>query len=69
MGAATVIKHIMLEKKVSNKELASKLGISAQAVSNKFYRDSFSYSEVVSIADMLNCDVKIVTRDTGKEFY
>lgn len=68
MGASTVIKHIMLEKKITVKELAAKLGISAQSMSNKFYRDSFSYDEVVSIADMLNCDVKIIMRDSGKTF-
>ena len=42
--------------------------ITPQAMSTKIYRDTFSYSEVVKIADILDCDVKIITRDTKKEF-
>jgi hypothetical protein len=37
-------------------------------MSNKLFRDSFSYKEVVKIADVLECDVKVITRDTKKEF-
>ena len=69
MGASKVIKQIMQEKKISVKDLAAELGINAQSMSNKLYRDKFSYDEVVNIANILNCDVKIIMRDTGKEFY
>lgn len=69
MGASKAIKQLMQEKDISVKELAAMLGINAQSMSNKLYRDSFSYDDVVLIADKLNCDVKIIMRDTGKEFY
>ena len=69
MGAAKAIKQIMLERGISVKTLADMLGIQAQSMSTKLYRDSFSYNEVAKIADILNCDVKIITRDTGKEFF
>lgn len=69
MGASKAIKQLMTEKNIGVKELAEKLGINAQSMSNKLYRDSFSYSEVVKIADILNSDVKIITRDTNKQFY
>lgn len=69
MGAAKAIKHLMVEKNISVKELATMLEITPQSMSNKLYRDSFSYAEVVRIADLLNCEVKIIMRDTGKEFY
>lgn len=69
MGASKAIKQLMQEKNISVKDLAAKLGINAQSMSNKLYRDSFSYSEVATIADILDCDVKIIMRDTGKEFY
>ena len=49
-------------------DLAEKLDIKPQSMSNKFHRDSFSFNEVVKIADILDCDIKIVTRDTGKTF-
>ncbi len=69
MGASKVIKQLMQERNVSVKELANELKINAQSMSNKLYRDSFSYDEVITIADILNSDVRIITRDTNKEFY
>lgn len=69
MGAAKVIKQIMYEQNISVGQLASALGIQAQSLSNKLYRDTFSFDEVVRIADILGSDVKITIRETGKEFY
>jgi len=69
VGASQPIKQLMQEKGVSVKELAEMLEINPQSMSNKLYRDSFSYNEVVKIADLLGCDVKLIMRDTGKEFY
>lgn len=68
MGAAKAIKQILLERGKSVKELAVFLGITSQGMSNKLYRDKFTYKEVEKIADFLDCDVKIVTRDSKKEF-
>ena len=69
MGAAKAIKQLMQEQNVSVGQLASALGIQAQSMSNKLYRDSFSFEEVVRIADILGSDVKLIVRETGKEFY
>ena len=69
MGAAKAIKQLMQEKGVSVGQLAAALDIQSQSMSNKLYRDSFSFDEVVRIADILGSDVKLVVRDTGKEFY
>lgn len=69
MGAAKAIKQLMQEKGVSVSQLAAALGIQSQSMSNKLYRDSFSFDEVARIADILGSDVKLVVRDTGKEFY
>lgn len=69
VAASKIIKQILLERGMSVKELADKLGIQAQSMSNKLNRDSFSFAEVVKIADILDCDVAIITRDTGKKFY
>lgn len=68
MAAAKIIKQLLIERGISVKELAEKLDINAQSMSNKLYRDSFSFDEVVKIADILNCDVKVITRDTEKSF-
>ena len=69
MGAAKAIKQLMQEQNVSVGQLAEALGIQAQSMSNKLYRDSFSFDEVVRIADILDSDVKLIVRKTGKEFY
>lgn len=69
MGVSKAIKQLMQERNMKVKDLAEAMGLSAQNMSNKLYRDSFSYNEVVKIADILNCDIKIITRDTGKEFF
>jgi transcriptional regulator with XRE-family HTH domain len=69
MGAAKAIKQLMQEQNISVSQLASALGIQAQSMSNKLYRDSFSFDEVVRIADILGSDVKLIVRESGKEFY
>lgn len=69
MSGAKIIKQIMTEKDLSVKQLAEMLGINAQSMSNKLYRDNFTFEEMDRIADMLNCDIKVIMRDTGKEFY
>ena len=68
MAGAKIIKQIMIERNIGVKELAEKLKINPQSMSNKLYRDSFSFEEMLKIADILNCDIKIITRDTLKEF-
>lgn len=68
MAASIIIKQLLIERGKSVKQLAELFGISGQSMSNKLYRDSFSFEDVLKIADYLNCDVKIVTRDTKKEF-
>ena len=68
MAGAKAIKQILIERDMTIKQLADAIGIEHQSMRNKLYRDSFSYEEVVKIANLLNCDVKIITRDSGKEF-
>jgi DNA-binding Xre family transcriptional regulator len=68
MAGAKAIKQILIERNMTIKQLADALGLAHQSMRNKLYRDHFSYEEIVKIADLLNCDVKIITRDSGKEF-
>ena len=68
MAGAKIIKQVMLERGITSKELAEKLGMKPQSLSNKFHRNIFTYSDVVKIADILNCDVALITRDTQKMF-
>jgi lambda repressor-like predicted transcriptional regulator len=59
----------MQEKDMSVKSMSEKMKINSQSLSNKLYRDTFTYNEIIEMANLLNCDVKIIMRDTGKEFY
>lgn len=56
---ANKIKSIMKEKHITNIQLANHLGMSPQSLSNKFYRDSFSVQDLISILDFLNCQLVI----------
>ena len=44
-------------------DLSSGLGISPQAVRNKFCRDSFSVSDLIKICDSLDCKITITTSE------
>lgn len=68
MAASKIIKQLMIERNMSVKELAEKLEIAPQSMSNKLYRDSFSFDEVLKITDILDCDIQFITRDTKKIF-
>jgi len=68
ISANTKIKQVLLEKSMTVTQLAEKMGITQQALSQKLYRNKFSYTEYEQIADLLNCDVVTVMRDTKKAF-
>ena len=68
MAASKIIKQLIIERSMSVKELAEKLEIAPQSMSNKLYRDSFSFDEVLKITDILDCDIQFITRDTKKIF-
>ena len=68
LAGAKAIKQLLIERGMTLKELAEKLNIEHQSMRTKLYRDTFSYAEIVKIADILNADVRIITRDSGKVF-
>lgn len=69
MAGAKIIKQLLAERDINVNELAETLGIKAQSMSNKLYRDSFSFEEMCTICNILNADLKAITRDSQKEFY
>ena len=66
MSVVTVLNQIIDNKKTTYGELAEKLGITKQNMSNKKKRDNFSALELVEIADALG--VELILKD-GKEEY
>lgn len=69
MAGAKIIKQLLTERNISVNQLAKELNIKPQSMSNKLYRDNFTFEEMTLICDILNCDVKVITRDTNKDFY
>ncbi|WP_418666453.1 helix-turn-helix domain-containing protein [Allofournierella sp.] len=69
MGMALKIKTILLERGMTIKELAAKIGTSGNNLSNKLSRDNLSEKELHAIAEALNCDYDgiFIFRDTGKQ--
>ncbi len=46
MGASKQIRRVMLEKNIKVSELAEKIDMKPQPLSNKLFRDTMSYSDV-----------------------
>ena len=62
------IKSILIYKDSTITDLAAKLNKSTQNLSNLLKKDNFRESELIDIADALNCDLEInfIDRDTRK---
>ena len=69
MAGTKIIKQLLAERHISVNELADKLNIKPQSMSNKLYRDSFSFQEMCTICDLLNADLKAITRDSQKRIF
>lgn len=70
LGMTEKIRIVMLKRKVTVTELASKLGYKSQSsLSDKFRRDNFAEHDLQKIAEALDCDFEahFVLRDTGEK--
>ena len=61
MAISDKVKALLKLQGKSNKGLAEYLGISDQALSNKFYRDSYSGEDLIKIAAYLECELAFIT--------
>lgn len=68
MDITKVIKQLMLERDLTYKEVADKLGIQEQSLRNKVSRKSFTLTSLEELLNAFDCDLIIRTRDTNKEF-
>lgn len=68
MAGTIIIKQILLERGVSLKDFSEMYGITYQSMRNKMHRDAFTFEEMLKSADLLNCDIEVITRDTKKSF-
>lgn len=56
---ALEIQKIMLDKGLKKKELADRMGWSQTNLYNKMRRDNFSESELIQLAEALNCTLEL----------
>lgn len=66
MALSTKIKALLNLSGKDHAGLAEHLGISKQALSNKFYRDSFSAADLVKVADFTESCLSFVFSDGNK---
>lgn len=66
MQITNKIKGLLQIKGKKNTELAAYLGITAQSLSNKFNRGSFSAEDLIKIADFLGCELAFIISDNQK---
>lgn len=69
LTAGEKIKIILGRKKLTMTDLALKLDISRQNLSNKFSRDNFSEKELIKIAEVLDCtfESNFIMNDTKEK--
>ena len=68
MSVTKVIKNILGDKHISQVELAEKVNVTKQNLSNKMNRDNFSTIELVEIADALNMNLLLKDKTDGNEY-
>lgn len=66
MSIGDKVKSVMSGGAVKSNTLASALGISTQALSNKFYRDSFSVEDLIIVAECANYELAFLSADGSK---
>ena len=63
MSIKNKINFLMKEQGKSRFDIAESLKISEAAVSNKFYRDSFSAEDLIKIADCLDFNLAFINEN------
>jgi len=63
-----VISQLMLERGLTINDMADRLEINPQSFRNKLNRGTYSLSDFIKILDILDCDLKVKARDSGKVF-
>lgn len=67
MSVTNKVKGMLKLKGKKNIELAEYLGLgTAQALTNKFNRESFSAEDLIKIADFLGCELAFILSDNQK---
>ena len=63
-----VISQLMLERGMTINDMAEKLEINPQSFRNKLNRGTYGLNDFIKILDILDGDLKVIARDSGKVF-
>ena len=66
MAVSDKIKALMKLKGRKSTELAAYLGMTPQAMRNKFSRDSFSAYDLIKVSDFLDCSLYFELKENQK---
>lgn len=66
MSIAGKVKGLLASNGKDHAGLASALGISGQALSNKFYRDSFTIGDLVVVSEYVGCTLAFLAESGSK---
>lgn len=66
MSVSKKIRALMTLGGKKSGDLAEYLHVSYQAVSSKFYRESFSLADAIKIADFIGCELAFTMKDGQK---
>lgn len=65
-SAARMFKKVLIDRDMTQADLAQVLGLSFNTVRNTLYKDNMKFDTMVKWADVLGCDVVLIDRDTGE---
>lgn len=68
MAASTIIRQLLIEREISIKDFSEMYGMPYQSMRNKLSRNTFTFKEMLDVAELLGCDIEFITRDTKKSF-
>ena len=63
MAGKEEVKYMLKVSRTTAKELARMLEINEQSMHSKLYINSFTYEEILHIADLLGFDIQIVKQE------
>lgn len=66
MGASKKIKKILIDKDMTQADLAAVIGKDHQQTKNALYRDTFNYNMLETWLEALNCEIVFRDKETGK---
>ena len=57
-----IVRHYMIDTKITQKEVAERIGCNPNTVSQLLNRDNISLEKMQAIADALDCDLEIILK-------